>query len=322
MKLKQLSLLPLICLLAACHDAALAQRVSTADVLKNGIVTEGKAHKNLDKAFQIQASQQFGSNTASVQTPAHLPKDWILPVPGKITNPFGNSYQYYQIYRGGHTGVDISAPRGTPVRAPAAGKVVRVYLKPNMRYGQFVILQHGPKLFSLYGHLQQVNIKLGQTLKQGQILGTVGVTGAAGYPHLHIEALEQLPRHDGAWGYLYICQAKSQQATFINNPAHVISAIQRQTGKNCQSKPLRETLTYLNPEVLWNPKQVPQYQVMQPENEELKYRHAFTLPEKAPVLPGALARPTSVPVPAVFNQSATVPRITTPDVAMAPGEKH
>lgn len=311
MMLKELAaicVIPLICLLTACHDAALAQRATTPE-LEN-------ANSAGSKPFQTKQAKSL-----SAQLSGNLPHDWIQPVAGKITNPFGNSYQYYQIYRGGHTGVDISAPRGTPVRATAAGKVVRVYQKPNMRYGQFVIIQHGPKLFSLYGHLQQVNIKLGQNLKQGQLLGTVGVTGAAGYPHLHIEALEQLPRHDGAWGYLYICSAKTAQATFINESQHVIGAIQRQTGTACQAKPLRETLTYLNPELLWHAKQAPKYQVMQPENEELKYRRAFTLPDQAPSLPSALARPTPVPAPVTVLPAASGQRASGPDASAAPGEK-
>ena len=253
--------------------------------------------------------------TASQSADALPAPHWILPVQGKITNPFGNSYRYYQIYRGGHTGVDISAKRGAPVLAVADGKVVRVFQAPNQRYGQYVIVQHGPKLYSLYGHLQQIHVRNGQQVRQGQPLATVGITGAAGYPHLHIEALDRLPRRDGAWGYLYICHAvREQEFSFVNQPAFVISSIRRQNAKGCTMRPLNETLTYFNPELLWSAKPL-QHQVRQPENEELKYRRtAQQVPaNQANAQPKPSQSASQSPGQPVLN-----PRVAAPDKTPAP----
>ena len=207
------------------------------------------------------------------------PKSWILPVNGKLENAFGNSYTYFGIFRGGHTGVDLAAPYGTPVQAVAAGKVVRIFTRPNMRYGRYLMIQHGPKLFSLYGHLSAIKVRLGEQLKQGQVIAAVGNTGAAGYPHLHIEAMNQLPSHDGAWGYLYICYPQTEKATFINQTEEVIPAIQRGFSGPCHSQTLPEPITYYNPEALWSEK-LQLRQAGQPENDEwLRHQHSAAAPQ-------------------------------------------
>lgn len=264
------------------------------------------------------ASHSSTSPAASSQpTPdkrAHA--NWIQPVPGKITNPFGNSYQYYQVYRGGHTGVDIAAPRGTLIKAVADGKVVRIFQKPNQRYGQYVIIQHSSKLFSLYGHLQTVKVKTGQQIKQGQFIATVGATGAAGYPHLHLEAIDRLPSRDGAWGYLYICNHAHQEQNFINHNTYEIKAIQRQRGKNCLLQKLPEPITYLNPEAFWNSKTAVSHQLQQPENEERRYHKTPTA--KVQVKPSQPPKATASPKASAEPQPETTQKSAAPDKSPAP----
>lgn len=86
-----------------------------------------------------------------------------------------------------HKGVDYAAPTGTPVRAAGNGKVIFAGKKGG--YGNVIILQHGTKYSTLYGHLSSFakNLKTGKTVKQGQIIGAVGSTGLASGPHLHYE---------------------------------------------------------------------------------------------------------------------------------------
>ncbi|MBN9286672.1 MAG: hypothetical protein BGO43_10800 [Gammaproteobacteria bacterium 39-13] len=86
-----------------------------------------------------------------------------------------------------HKGVDYAAPHGTPVKAAGQGKVVFVGKKGG--YGNTIILQHGSKYTTLYGHLARFakNLKSGATIRQGQIIGYVGSTGLASGPHLHFE---------------------------------------------------------------------------------------------------------------------------------------
>jgi murein DD-endopeptidase MepM/ murein hydrolase activator NlpD len=86
-----------------------------------------------------------------------------------------------------HRGVDYAAPTGTPVKAAGQGKVHFVGTKSG--YGNTIILQHGHKYSTLYAHLSRFakNLRPGQTIKQGQIIGFVGSTGLASGPHLHYE---------------------------------------------------------------------------------------------------------------------------------------
>lgn len=86
-----------------------------------------------------------------------------------------------------HKGVDYAAPTGTPVKAAGQGKVLFVGKKGG--YGNTIILQHGSKYTTLYGHLSRFtkNLKAGMSVKQGQIIGHVGSTGLASGPHLHFE---------------------------------------------------------------------------------------------------------------------------------------
>jgi murein DD-endopeptidase MepM/ murein hydrolase activator NlpD len=88
-----------------------------------------------------------------------------------------------------HRGVDYAASRGTPVKASGDGKVVLAGRKGG--YGKTVILQHGGRHRTLYGHLNGYarGIKSGTRVRQGQTIGYVGSTGLATGPHLHYEFL-------------------------------------------------------------------------------------------------------------------------------------
>jgi murein DD-endopeptidase MepM/ murein hydrolase activator NlpD len=86
-----------------------------------------------------------------------------------------------------HRGVDYAASRGTPVMAAGDGKVIEsAYNKFN---GHYVFIQHGEKYVTKYLHFTKRKVKTGQSVKQGQIIGTVGATGLASGPHLHYEFL-------------------------------------------------------------------------------------------------------------------------------------
>lgn len=85
-----------------------------------------------------------------------------------------------------HRGVDYAAPKGTPIRAAGAGKIV--FRGRQNGYGNVVIIQHGGKFTTLYGHMSRfASGKVGQQVSQGQTIGYVGMTGLASGPHLHYE---------------------------------------------------------------------------------------------------------------------------------------
>jgi murein DD-endopeptidase MepM/ murein hydrolase activator NlpD len=84
-----------------------------------------------------------------------------------------------------HTGMDIRAPRGTPVRAAGPGEVLFAgWLRG---YGQVIIIDHGNNLSSVYAHLSSMSVREGAAVKKGQTIGAVGSTGTATGAHLHFE---------------------------------------------------------------------------------------------------------------------------------------
>lgn len=124
---------------------------------------------------------QGGAALARESTMAAL----IWPLRGPVTSRFG--FRRHPLFRRHlfHTGVDISAPRGTPVPAAHAGKVL--FAGWYGGYGKLVILDHGDGVSTLYGHLSRISVKPGQTVSRKQVIGYVGSTGYSTGPHLHYE---------------------------------------------------------------------------------------------------------------------------------------
>jgi murein DD-endopeptidase MepM/ murein hydrolase activator NlpD len=82
-----------------------------------------------------------------------------------------------------HFGYDIAVPAGTPIRAPAAGVVTLA--QPDMHYeGGLVFIDHGQGLITMYLHMSRLDVAVGDTLEQGQVIGAVGSSGRATGPHL------------------------------------------------------------------------------------------------------------------------------------------
>ncbi|MBO1263814.1 peptidoglycan DD-metalloendopeptidase family protein [Proteiniclasticum sp. SCR006] len=110
---------------------------------------------------------------------------YVRPTSGRISSPYG--YRIHPIYgvRRMHTGVDYAAPSGTPVVSIKSGTVI--LRKYNSSYGNYIIVDHGGGVSSLYAHLSGFAISYGQSVKQGQTIGYVGSTGASTGPHLHFE---------------------------------------------------------------------------------------------------------------------------------------
>jgi murein DD-endopeptidase MepM/ murein hydrolase activator NlpD len=118
-----------------------------------------------------------------------------------LTSPFGNRRSPFTKKTDFHTGVDLAAPVGTPVYAPADGVVVfagRYPLKQSVawwRYGKLVALRHGSRFITLFGHCDEIRVRSGRKVKQGDEIATVGNTGWSTSPHLHYEV-----RHRGEEG--------------------------------------------------------------------------------------------------------------------------
>lgn len=108
-----------------------------------------------------------------------------LPVRGRITSRFGWRIHPISRVRRMHTGVDIAAPSGTPIAAAGGGEVIFAGRKGG--YGNAVIIDHGRGRTTLYGHMSRIQVRVGQVVQRGLIVGNVGSTGFSTGPHLHFE---------------------------------------------------------------------------------------------------------------------------------------
>jgi murein DD-endopeptidase MepM/ murein hydrolase activator NlpD len=112
-----------------------------------------------------------------------LPSRW--PVRGGVNSEFGKRASPWTKEPEFHSGMDIAAHRGTPVKAPAAGVVQ--HAGPGGEYGLAVIINHDNGVRTLYGHLSKVLVQRGQRMDRGGVVGLSGNTGRSSGPHLHYE---------------------------------------------------------------------------------------------------------------------------------------
>ncbi|HVI59773.1 MAG TPA: M23 family metallopeptidase [Luteimonas sp.] len=127
---------------------------------------------------QVTAARERDDDRADFAAP------FAWPVQGRISGRFGSGRVYNGQPGAGHSGMDIAVPAGTPVKAPAAGVVT--FANPGLYLtGGTVLLDHGHGVSSNFLHLSRIDVKVGDRVAQGQVIGAVGATGRATGPHLH-----------------------------------------------------------------------------------------------------------------------------------------
>ena len=138
---------------------------------------EVKTVKVADTKSSTSTSKKTSSTSSNV---TNLGINFITPTNGTITSRFGVRS------RDNHKGIDIGAPKGTPIKAAASGTVVHSGNK-NDGYGNYIILSHGNGVQTYYAHCSQLLVSKGQSVEQGQVIAKVGSTGISTGNHLHFE---------------------------------------------------------------------------------------------------------------------------------------
>jgi septal ring factor EnvC (AmiA/AmiB activator) len=118
---------------------------------------------------------------------SRLPLRW--PLHGHVRSEFGVRPSPWTGDPERHLGIDIGSPPGTPVRSPAPGTVL--VASTGGDFGKKVMIDHGNGVRSLYGHLKKIEVKSGQKVEKGQVIGLVGSTGRSTGPHLHYQVIVQ-----------------------------------------------------------------------------------------------------------------------------------
>lgn len=136
---------------------------------------------------RISAESQRKNTARRTFTEAPVHSDFIWPASGRISSIFGLRRFFNDQERRPHSGLDIAAPTGTPVYATADGTVIES--GDFFFSGNLVYLDHGQGLISLYAHLDRIDVKPGDVIRQGQQIGTVGETGRVTGAHLHFAVI-------------------------------------------------------------------------------------------------------------------------------------
>jgi len=105
-----------------------------------------------------------------------------------VASNFGNRIDPFRFQRAFHSGVDYTAPKGTPIHASGGGKVL--FAGYRSQYGYTVEIEHGGGLVTRYAHASKLLVKSGQIVMPGQMIARIGATGRATGPHLHFEILQ------------------------------------------------------------------------------------------------------------------------------------
>ncbi|WP_259756901.1 M23 family metallopeptidase [Pseudomonas sp. GCEP-101] len=152
------------------------QRIRLSNTRQVNPLPEDLKRINRELAEQTEAYRSF-----SPGTPSNLVLD--KPVNGPLSSPFGLRRFFNGEERNPHSGLDFAVPAGTPIKTPAAGKVILI---GNYFFnGNTVFVDHGQGFISMFCHMSKIDVKLGDQLARGDVVGRVGATGRATGPHMH-----------------------------------------------------------------------------------------------------------------------------------------
>lgn len=132
---------------------------------------------------RIQKESKQLATVKSTRAERLLAASFEWPLAGPVSSPFGLKRFYNDQPRRPHGGIDIAAPEGTPIKAPADGLVIDT--GDYFFNGNSVFIEHGLGLQTFYAHMSRIDVAVGERVETGQIIGAVGATGRVTGPHLH-----------------------------------------------------------------------------------------------------------------------------------------
>lgn len=147
----------------------------------------GSTAKTMSRTDALRKEKQHVQSKMKNSHPSPLwSGNWIVPARGKSSSAYGRKRYVNGRWWGQHSGADIKAGAGTTVLASNSGRVVLSEYLPTLR-GNTVVIDHGCNVYSIYMHLRQRNVRVGDSVARGAKIGEVGSTGFSTGPHLHWE---------------------------------------------------------------------------------------------------------------------------------------
>lgn len=178
---------------AAAAAAAAAPTPTTLALTDE--VNQQQVKLSVDQFYALRSQALSGRVSRALEggLSASFAGDWtqladapsIWPIEGRVGSSFGQREDPFNGEGKFHSGIDIDAPYGSPVRASADGDVSGAAMGAG--YGREVVLNHGHDVITVYGHLSAIAVVTGQHVIRGQVIGYVGQSGRATGPHLHYE---------------------------------------------------------------------------------------------------------------------------------------
>lgn len=142
-----------------------------------------KVEPNPEDLARIERERETTEAVKRRFSPPAPATDFALPASGPLSSRFGLRRIFNGLPRNPHAGLDVAVGTGAPIKAPAAGVVANT--GDYFFNGNTVFIDHGQGLISAYMHLSRIDVRHGQPVKKGEIIGAVGATGRVTGPHLH-----------------------------------------------------------------------------------------------------------------------------------------
>ena len=175
------------------QDATISKLDADAKAQEQVVEEKQKIADAAEAAYE-QWVQQNASSGSGVCAEGFI---WPLPGAGRVTTEFGATQNINGVIQTGHSGMDIAAPYGTPIKAAHDGKISST--TGHWSYGNVVMVDNGDGVTTLYAHMSSIAVGVGQSVKQGDVIGYVGSTGNSTGNHLHFEVringVKQNPRN-------------------------------------------------------------------------------------------------------------------------------